>query len=88
MAIKKARQPQEFCLNPKCPSKHVEGDAGKEAKEIAKGIIEKKCPKCEDGILVLRTSIYGKFLGCKNYPKCRHIEKLTEEMPLKEDFKK
>ena len=88
LAIKKGKQPMEFCINKECKSKYLEGEAGKEAKEIAKGIIEKKCPKCEDGLLVLRTSIYGKFLGCRNYPKCRHIEKLTEEMPLKEDFKK
>ena len=88
LAIKKGKQPMELCINKECKSKYLEGEAGREAKDIAKGVIEKKCPKCEDGILVLRTSIYGKFLGCKNYPKCRHIEKLTEELPLKEDFKK
>lgn len=77
LAIKKGKQPMEFCINKECKSKYLEGEAGKEAKEIAKGIIEKKCPKCSDGILVLRTSIYGKFLGCRNYPKCKHIEKLS-----------
>ena len=66
---------REFCLNPNCKSKHVEGKAGKEAKAVAKGQIEKKCPKC-DGHLVLRSSIYGKFYGCSGYPKCKHIEKL------------
>jgi len=77
----------EFCLNPKCPTKHVEGDAGKEAKEIAKGIVEKECPTCKEGKLVLRGSIYGKFYGCSNYPKCKYTEKLGEG-PLKEDFRK
>ena len=71
---------KEFCLNPKCKSKHVEGEAGKQAKAIAKGKIEKECPKCKEagreGKLVLRGSIYGKFYGCSNYPKCKHIEKL------------
>src|SRR3989338_1481593 len=38
LAVKRGKRPMEFCLNPKCPTKHVEGDAGKEAKEIAKGI--------------------------------------------------
>ncbi len=75
------KQPQEFCLNPQCKSKHVEGAAGKQAKAIAKGEIEKPCPKCKeagrDGKLVLRGSIYGKFYGCNQYPKCRHIEKLN-----------
>jgi len=66
---------REYCLNPNCKSKHVEGKAGKEAKAVAKGKIEKKCPKC-DGKLVLRSSIYGKFYGCSNYPKCKYIEKL------------
>ena len=66
---------REFCLNPNCKSKYVQGKAGKEAKAVAKGQLEKKCPKC-GGNLVLRSSIYGKFYGCSNYPKCKHIEKL------------
>ena len=28
------------------------------------------CPKCS-GNLVLRNGIYGKFMGCSNYPKCK-----------------
>jgi len=35
---------------------------------------EKKCPKCGHSLIV-RISRYGKFLGCSNYPKCKHIEK-------------
>ena len=85
--IKRAKRPMDYCLNPHCKSKHVEGDAGREAKEIAKGIVEKECPKCKEGKLVLRSSIYGKFLGCSNFPKCRYIQKL-EDGPLKEDFEK
>ena len=76
VAIKRGKRPQDFCLNKKCPSKHVEGAAGKEAKAIAKGKIEKKCPKCKEGKIVLRGSIYGKFYGCSLYPKCRYIQKL------------
>ena len=76
LAIKKARQPLEFCLNPKCPSKNVEGEAGKQAKAIAKGDIKRKCPQCKEGDIVLRSSIYGKFFGCSLYPKCRYTEKL------------
>ena len=84
--IKRGKRPQDFCLNPQCPTKNVEGDAGKEAKEVAKGIVEKECPKCT-GKLVLRGSIYGKFYGCSKYPKCKHVEKLADG-PLKEDFEK
>src|SRR3989338_2437679 len=76
LAIKKAKQPMEFCLNPKCPSKNVEGEAGIQAKAIAKGDVKRKCPKCNEGDIVLRGSIYGKFYGCSKYPKCRFIEKL------------
>ena len=76
-AIKARKKPQEFCLNPQCKSKHVEGEAGEQAKAIAKGEIERKCPKCKDGNIVLRKSIYGSFYGCSNYPKCRYTEKLA-----------
>ena len=76
LAIKKAKQPMEFCLNPKCPTKLVEGQAGEDAKAIATGEIKRKCPKCNEGDIVLRSSIYGKFYGCSKYPKCRHTEKL------------
>ena len=78
LAIKRAKQPMEFCINPKCPSKHVEGEAGEQAKAIAKGEIKRKCPKCNEGDIVLRSSIYGKFFGCSKYPKCRYTEKLEK----------
>ena len=79
LAIKKARQPLEFCINPKCPSKNVGGEAGIKAKAIAKGDIKRKCPKCNEGDIVLRGSIYGKFLACSRYPKCRYTEKLENK---------
>ncbi len=64
--IRKSRQPQEVCINSNCPSKAVPSD-----------VKEKPCPKCKDGKLLLRKSIYGSFLGCSNYPKCRTIEKFS-----------
>ena len=79
LAIKKGKRPTEFCINKDCKSKYLEGEAGEEAKAIAKGTIEKECPKCKEGKLVLRTSIYGKFLGCNRFPKCRHTERLQHE---------
>ena len=78
LAIKKGKRPSEFCLNKDCKSKYLEGEAGEEAKAFAKGTIEKECPKCKEGKLVLRTSIYGKFLGCNKFPKCRYTEKLAD----------
>jgi len=76
LAIKKGKQPMEFCLNPKCPTKLVEGEAGQQAKAIAKGEVKRKCPKCNEGDIVLRSSIYGKFYACNRFPKCRYTEKL------------
>jgi DNA topoisomerase-1 len=86
---KKRRGPQTICINPKCPSK-LEGydeEQKKEMEEIDKGKIEKECPKCGKP-LVLRKSIYGAFLGCSGYPKCRYTEKLQDDVPLEEDFEK
>jgi DNA topoisomerase-1 len=65
LVIRKGKRPQELCINIECPSKKVKTD--KEGK---------KCPKCKEGKLVLRKSVYGAFLGCDKYPKCRHIEKV------------
>lgn len=75
--IKKGKRPQDFCVNPECESKYAEGEAGKEAKAIAKGEIEKPCPKCGKGKIVLRKSIYGSFYGCNQFPKCRYTASLT-----------
>ena len=65
--IRKAKKPQEVCINPDCPAKKLEGEekAGT------------SCPKCDvaklDGKLVLRKSVYGHFLACNRFPKCRYI---------------
>ncbi|MBI2659977.1 DNA topoisomerase I [Candidatus Woesearchaeota archaeon] len=78
-AIKKGKRPQDFCVNPECESKYAEGAAGIEAKAIAKGEIEKPCPKCKEGKIVLRKSIYGSFYGCNKFPKCRYTASLTNK---------
>lgn len=48
-------------------------------------IVEKvgrHCPSCEDGDLVIKHSRYGKFIGCSNYPECKHTERYLERMGL------
>jgi DNA topoisomerase-1 len=73
--IRAKKAPQDLCINPECKSKEIENqESRKEAAQIESGAIEKKCPKCETGKLVLRRSIYGSFYGCSTYPKCRHTE--------------
>lgn len=40
----------------------------------------KKCPDCEDGHLVVKKSKYGNdYLGCTNFPKCRHMEYINKK---------
>ena len=40
------------------------------------------CPRCEEGDLVIKHSRYGKFVGCSNYPNCKHTERYLERMGL------
>jgi len=35
------------------------------------------CPSC-DGVLLVRKSRYGKFLGCSNYPKCKYTKNIEK----------
>ena len=46
--------------------------------KITPQIPEKICPECGSK-LVVRKGRYGMFLGCSNYPKCNHIEKLEKK---------
>ncbi len=77
LIIQQGRRPRIACINQKCPSKQLHDDAKKEAHDIETGKEQKKCPDCKEGFLVLRSSIYGQFLGCSNYPKCKYTERLT-----------
>jgi len=81
LIIKKRKKPQEVCINSKCHGK-LQGHTDEQLKEmehIENGKLEKKCPKCKKGKLVVRKSIYGAFLGCSDYPKCRYTEKYEKE---------
>ena len=46
--------------------------------KVSPSIPEKICPECGSK-LVVRKSRYGMFLGCSNYPKCNHMEKLENK---------
>lgn len=39
----------------------------------------KSCPKCKKGKLKERKGAKGPFLGCTNYPKCKHSEQIDEK---------
>jgi len=51
-------------------------EAAKAAEEPT--VVEgRECPKC-GGQLVYKKGRFGKFIGCANYPKCKHIEPLEK----------
>ena len=39
----------------------------------------KKCPDCKTGHLIIRKGKKGDFLGCTNFPRCRHTEQLEKK---------
>jgi len=43
-----------------------------------------KCYKCKDGLLVIRQSKKGPFMGCGRFPKCRTIVSIKQLDHLKE----
>jgi len=72
LIIKARRKPQELCINPECPTK-------KEEEERIKKLVEgKKCPNCGSQ-LVIKAGVYGPFLACPGYPKCKHIENIPKD---------
>ena len=81
--IQKGKKPQQLCINPKCPSKKIEDEKAQEKiEELNNGTLVRNCPKCKSK-LILRSSIYGKFLGCSGYPKCRYTERLDGKETVK-----
>ena len=42
----------------------------------------RKCGKCKDGKLGLRTGKFGAFIGCSNYPECNNKKMLFGDEPL------
>ena len=39
---------------------------------------DRRCPACEGGRLGLKLGRYGPFIGCANYPECRHTRPLAD----------
>ncbi len=38
----------------------------------------KKCPLCNQGMVVIRTGKFGKFLSCDRFPECKYTDKYVE----------
>ena len=77
--IKEGKRPQEMCIWPECPSKKQDKN-GKKITPPKK--ITKKCPDCGNELLI-RKGFYGEFIGCSNYPKCKHTERINSKKPTK-----
>lgn len=46
--------------------------------KIEEEVTDVKCEKC-GAMLVIRSSRYGKFMACPNYPKCKNIKNIVEK---------
>ncbi len=70
LTVRGKKIPMELSLNPE-ENNNVDDKTAEEYKGIKEGSIEKKCDKCGAPMRVM-SSIYGEFLGCSNYPKCKN----------------
>lgn len=81
---------QKICINPNCSTKQTQNIANNnynssknnETKKAESKIkkqpeIKEKCPLCKEGNLVIRQSIYGQFLACDRFPKCRFTKPIN-----------
>lgn len=55
----------------------------KERVKIETEKLDKKCPKCEEGELVVRIGRYGKFVSCSRFPDCDYTDKYVEKLGMK-----
>ncbi|MBU1901445.1 topoisomerase DNA-binding C4 zinc finger domain-containing protein [Patescibacteria group bacterium] len=44
------------------------------------GYFSEVCPSCKKGLLVARTGKYGNFIGCSNFPNCKHTENIEQHI--------
>ncbi len=66
---------------PDCKNiKNFEIDRSGKVSVVTKKVSDKKCPKC-GGNLVIKKGPYSNFLGCENYPKCKHTEPILSDVP-------
>jgi DNA topoisomerase I len=49
-----------------------------EIRKASEEVTDKKCPKCGNP-LIMKWGRTGQFLGCSNYPECRHTEPVESD---------
>lgn len=62
---------------PDCSYTRAVQETPGEASHDAELVEGRSCPDC-GGELKIKHGRYGKFIGCGNYPKCKHIESLNK----------
>lgn len=62
---------------PDCSYTRAMEEKADDASHDAELVEGRQCPDC-GGELKIKHGRYGKFIGCGNYPKCKHIESLNK----------
>jgi DNA topoisomerase-1 len=62
---------------PDCSYTRAMEENAEEATHDAELVEGRACPDC-GGVLKIKHGRFGKFIGCGNYPKCKHIESLNK----------
>lgn len=62
---------------PDCSYTRAMTENAEEAAPAAEVVEGRSCPDC-GGELKIKHGRFGKFIGCGNYPKCKHIESLNK----------
>jgi DNA topoisomerase-1 len=62
---------------PECSYTRAVTEHADEASQTAELVEGRECPECHSALKV-RHGKFGKFIGCTNYPKCKHIESLNK----------
>lgn len=62
---------------PECDYTRNVGDTETESQAQAEVVADRKCPECNSD-LQIKLGRYGKFIGCSNYPNCKHLEPLQK----------
>lgn len=57
----------------------IKGVKGAARVKIEVETTNEKCPDCKEGMLVVRSGKFGKFLSCDTFPDCKFTKPLVEE---------
>ncbi len=72
------RGARKLCINLDCPTKHENDHLFKPG----------PCPKCNQGQVILRKSLYGAFAACNKFPACRYALRLGKKESKEKTTKK